>query len=280
MKRSEIKLLAELRNGAVLPLSRFPSELSDALIAEGGVSRIVRGSRQSLKVSSFRTFDIFLLSKGLHPDKLMETLQVMDDRTSRAQLTSLTGDSKAVPVRSCPGFPVNVIDPLSVRLGERIILLCNCMGTFLFINDFWNFKIPSDVTVVGVENMENFRKVECHGVLFDQLESRLIFVSRYPQSKDLGLWLQSISNPYVHFGDFDLAEIHIYLTEFYARLGDRAEFFIPDDIEARLMHGSRERYDTQFERFGKMEITDNRVKPLVDLIHKYQRGYDQEGYIL
>jgi len=33
-----------------------------------------------------------------------------------------------------------------------------------------------------------------------------LFVSRYPQtqSKDLLNWLQSIPNPYLHFGDFDL----------------------------------------------------------------------------
>ena len=38
---------------------------------------------------------------------------------------------------------------------------------------------------------------------------RLLFVSRYPQSTDLRSWLQNIPNRYIHFGDFDLAGIHI-----------------------------------------------------------------------
>ena len=32
-------------------------------------------------------------------------------------------------------------------------------------------------------------------------------------------------------------------------------------------------------RFGKMDVTDARVLPLIKLIHHYQKGYDQEGYI-
>ena len=108
----------------------------------------------------------------------------------------------------------------------------------------------------------------------------LLIVSRYPQSKDIVAWLQTIPNQYVHFGDFDLAGVHIYLTEFYRHLGDRASFFVPDDIEKRLeTSGSRERYNTQFPRFGKMDVTDARVLPLIKLIHHYQKGYDQEGYI-
>ena len=43
--------------------------------------------------------------------------------------------------------------------------------------------------------------------------------------------------------------------------------------------GSRERYQTQFERFGKMDVPDARLLPLVSLIHRHQKGYDQEGYV-
>ena len=238
-----------------------------------------------MKVVSMRAFDVFLRSKGLQPDQLQETVEVLSEPTTRAAQVQLMGDSKAVAVRSCPGFPVNVIAPLSVRLGERKLLLCPCPGSFLYISDYRDFRIPSNTIVVGVENMENFRLPERQEEVWEQIREPfegvppLLLVSRYPQSKDLVTWLQAIPNPYIHFGDFDLAGIHIYLTEFYRHLGDRASFFIPDDIETRLSAGSRERYDTQFQRFGKMEVTDTRVLPLVQMIHRYQKGYDQEGYI-
>ena len=69
------------------------------------------------------------------------------------------------------------------------------------------------------------------------------------------------------------------MTEFYAKLGDRASFLIPPDAENRIANGCRERYDHQLLKFEKMKIADKQVKPLVDLIRKYHKGYDQEGFI-
>lgn len=288
MRVTLIQALAALRSGETVPFSRFPEDWAEEMLAEGCLSSIVHGSRKSLKVRSLRAFDVFLRSKNLQPEQLEETVGVMSEPTTRAAQVQLLGDSKAVTVRSCPGFPVNVIAPLSVRLGERKLLLCPCPGSFLYISDFLDLWIPRDAIVVGVENMENFRLPERQTEVWNQIRDQygdggvppVLLVSRYPQSKDLITWLQAVPNLYVHFGDFDLAGIHIYLTEFYRHLGDRASFYVPDDIEVRLeSSGSRERYNTQFQRFGKMEVTDTRVLPLIQLIHRYQRGYDQEGYI-
>ena len=119
--------------------------------------------------------------------------------------------------------------------------------------------------------------------LFDSLfpNKQILFVSRYPQNAlaDLREWLLRIPNHYVHFGDFDLAGIHIYLSEFYAYLGDRASFLIPGDIEMRLKEGNSELYDRQYEKFKNLNVVDVRVLPLVDLIRRYCRVYEQEGYI-
>lgn len=287
MRATLIQAFAALRQGETVPFSRFPADWAEEMLLEGGVASIVRGSRKSLKVVSRAAFDVYLRSKGLQPDKLEETAAVLSGASSRSEQVRLLGDSKAVMVRSCPGFPVNVIGPLSVRLGERKILLCPCPGSFLYISDFQAFRIPSDAIVVGVENMENFRLPELQTAVWEEIQEQygeggvppLLLVSRYPQSRDLASWLQGIPNKYVHFGDFDLAGVHIYLTEFYARLGERAAFFVPDDIEKRLSNGSRERYDVQFERFGNMKVSDARVQQLVGLIHRHHRGYDQEGYI-
>ena len=108
---------------------------------------------------------------------------------------------------------------------------------------------------------------------------RFLFVSRYPQSIDLRSWLQSIPNRYIHFGDFDLAGIHIFLKEFRRYLGERSAFFIPSDIEQRLRNGSQERYDDQVSRFVNLKSDDKDIQSIIDLINKYRRCYDQEGYI-
>ena len=125
--------------------------------------------------------------------------------------------------------------------------------------------LTADVTIVGIENCENFRWVSKQKELFKHL-GKVLFVCRYPQSGDLVRWLQKIPNKYIHFGDFDLAGVFIYQNEFYNKLGERASFFVPKDIETRLRIGSRERYDAQIRRFTHMKITDERIRPIVDLI--------------
>lgn len=280
MKKKEIQILLDLQNGESVASSRVSQALAGELLTDAGVTCVARGSQRAYKVVSPRAFDVFVQGLGLNPDQLQETIWEMEEPALRARQVQLMGDSKATAVRSCPGFPVNVVSPMSVMVGERKFYLFPCPGTFLYISDYQNFRIPSSAIVVGVENMENFRLPERQAEVWEQIGNHLLLVSRYPQSKDLINWLQCIPNPYVHYGDFDLAGIHIFQSEFYKFLGpERASFFVPEDIEQRLAKGSRERYTDQFARFGKMQVEDIRLEPLVQLIHRHQKGYDQEGYI-
>lgn len=89
----------------------------------------------------------------------------------------------------------------------------------------------------------------------------------------------SIPNKYVHFGDFDLAGIAIFQNEFEKYLPERSSFLIPDDIGARLKNGSRERYDSQYLNFKEISSETPSLQILIDTIHMFRRGYDQEGYI-
>ena len=139
-------------------------------------------------------------------------------------------------------------------------------------------RIPDDVVVIGMENGENFQRIRGQQYLFGGL--KVLFVSRYPQSTDLRTWLQMIPNRYIHFGDFDLAGIEIYQREFYVFLRERSEFFIPADVEERLKNGNRRLYDVQYARYKFMDIMDERLLPLVEMIHRYGKGYEQEGYII
>ena len=116
--------------------------------------------------------------------------------------------------------------------------------------------------------------------LFEEY-GKVLFVSRYPQNqnKDLLQWLLSIPNKYVHFGDLDLAGVAIYQNEFYRHLGERASLLIPEDYEERISKGNLDLYNSQLPQYGKMKIEDKRVSNLLSCIHRYHRGYEQEGFI-
>lgn len=274
------KLLA-LARGEFLPASQLKGDWFREMQEDGILVTMAHGSHRSLRATDETSFRRYVADRYAIPD-LEACHRLLLDETCRAAQVNVTGDSKFVPRRTFKGFLVNSYQPIAATLHGQLFWVTPPEGTYLFISDYEQFSIPADVIVVGVENAENFRYISRQRVLFESClhpAAGLLFVCRYPQSGDLVKWLQSIPNRYIHFGDLDLAGVHIYLTEYYRLIGDRASLLIPDDYEARIRQGSSERYNSQYPKFKDMKIADKRVMPLVDCIHAWHRGYDQEGYI-
>ena len=279
---SLIDKLIRLRDGESIPASKLRGEWVSELESDGVIVSTSHGSRRVLFVPQPEAFlqALSAFDERLSDlDLMRDTLQIGE--TSRSVQASATGNSKLIAVRSCPGFPINTYEPIACLLNGREIIVNPQEGSFMFISDWQSFSIPQDVVVVGIENMENFRLIRQQRALFEGTigPARLLFVSRYPQSSDLRSWLQTIPNRYVHFGDFDLAGISIFLTEYHAYLGERSSFFIPSDIEQRLPNGSLERYNAQYPKFKNIRTNIPYLQHLIDTINNYHRCYDQEGYI-
>lgn len=248
---------------------------------EGLLQIITRGSRKSYRARDIEALKRYLIDK----DENYRILEV-EECGSRSSMAADTGNSKLVMVRSCPGFPINSYEPIECSLGDKRFVVNPQEGSFVFVTDWEIFTIPDDVIVIGIENMENFRMIRKQRHLFEEylhrhgLPQKALFVSRYPQSSDLRKWLTSVSNKYLHFGDFDLAGIHIFLSEFQKYLGEeRTYYLIPDDISSRLKKGSTDRYDDQHLRFKEINTDIEELQQLIDLINRERKGYDQEGYI-
>ena len=267
--------------GELVAGSRLNSKLLDELLAEGLLLVVSRGSRKSYRARDMEALKRFLIDK----DEAFRILEV-NASDSRALMATETGNSKLVMVRSCPGFPVNSYEPIECFLDRKPLVVSPQEGSFLFVSDWEKFTIPEDVVVIGIENMENFRMIRRQRRFFEEylhthgLSDKVLFVSRYPQSTDLRRWLCTIPNHYLHFGDFDLAGINIFLFEFQQYLGkERSSYLIPADIESRLKSGSRKRYDEQYYRFKDIKSDVCELQQLIDLIHHERKAYDQEGYI-
>lgn len=272
---AQIAILRSLLDGQSIAASKLGKPLSARLLQEELLTVSAHGSRRTYSARNANAlrafleaeFDEFRLDRG--------------SKDSRHAQAARTGNSKLYTVRACPGFPVNAFRPIECRLNGRPLVIDPPEGSFMFIADWQAFEVPADVVIIGVENVENFRLIRLQeAFLTNYLQAkRPLFVSRYPQSTDLRQWLQQIPNNYIHFGDFDLAGINIYLTEFARYLGPRASLLIPDDIETRLAHGTRQRYDAQFAKYHRITAADPKVQALIDAIHRHKRAYDQEGYI-
>ena len=257
-----------LISGKQVAGSKLSCKLLDELMAEGLLLVATRGSRKTYRARDTEALKRYLIDKD-------ESYRILEATVtdSRASLAVETGNSKLLNVRSCPGFPVNSYEPITCLLRGNVFVVNPPDGSFVFIDDWKHFSVPEDIVVVGIENMENFRMIRQQRKMFESLlgGKSLLFVSRYPQSTDLRNWLKSISNKYVHFGDFDMAGISIYLTEFQKYLGDRASFLIPSDLEQRLSQGSSVRYNAQYGKFHTLHCSDKNIQSLLELINKYCR---------
>ena len=279
ISKTLINTLQQLIDGESIAYSTLRKDFAETLLAEGLLTVQTHGSRRT-----FRAIDTIALKNfiQIHYEEL-RTLGDNDLKSyaTRSEQAAETGNSKLVMVRSCPGFPVNSYEPITCSLSGNEFVINPPESSFVFIDNWLQFAIPERVIVVGIENMENFRMIRHQRKLFESVlgDVPLLFVSRYPQSKDLRNWLMGIPNKYVHFGDFDLAGIHIFLTEFYKYLGNRSEFLVPSDIEQRLAKGSSVRYNKQFGKYQTLHCDIQYLQSLIDIINKYHRGYDQEGYI-
>lgn len=273
------KRMLKMLGGDTVSYTQFEGAIADRLVDEGIIAMVSRGSKRSFRMIDPEGCRIYLAQNYTSGMELEDWIEMKSrgEEVSRAEQVAKGGDSKLRHTRTFKGFLLNCYEPIKATLHDEPCVLSPLQGTSIFMQDYEDFRIPDDVVVVGIENGENFQHIRAQKYLFEGM--KVLFVSRYPQSNDLCDWLKMIPNRYIHFGDIDLAGISIFLNEFYAKLGDRAEFFIPADVEERLKNGNHRLYDNQYQRYRDLFVSDERVRPLVTMIHKYRKGYEQEGYI-
>ena len=205
--------------------------------------------------------------------------KILGHSLTRAGSVHISGDSKLKTIRTFSGFLANVYHPVKCEMQGKPFVLNPLPGSFTFVHDYKTFLPGSSVTVVGIENAENFSQIEKQSYLFRDME--VLFVSRYPQSNDLVKWLQAIPNAYLHFGDLDFEGINIYNHEFKKHLGDRAGFFIPPQTENYLVkYGNRTLYNKQLSRAADVsQLSEKNIQELTYLLHQHKKVLEQEVFI-
>lgn len=271
--------LLRLTQGESLPQSQLKQPLVLRMIDEGVLAVRSTGRRQSVYCRNGTGVQRYLVNHFGIVDLSQFIAAATATDLQRSAAVRVAADSKIKPIRSFKGFLVNCSEPLDAKLDGVPFHVSPCLGTFTYIHDFESFIPATDITVVGVENGENFRYIERQQGLFPF--TKILFVSRYPQSGDMVQWLQGITNRYVHFGDFDFAGINIYLNEFKQQLGSRAEFFVPDGIEKLFRdYGNRDLYQRQLSYAPKRDnLPEPALKLLWDLICAEKKGLEQEVLI-
>lgn len=268
--------LTALQNGEKIPFSKLKHSVIESMIDNGILKKQILGRSKTL---------IYLSNKNLLPDYLKNHFGIdslenyivafRKEDLSRGEAIEVSSNSKLKSIRTFKGFLMNCFQPIECVLNNKQITIEPQEGTFTFVYDYDSFTPSNDITIVGIENPENFRHIQKQKKLFENIQP--LFVSRYPQSKDLIKWLQVIPNRYLHFGDFDFAGLNIYCNEYKKYLNGKSNFFLPPDIETLIStKGNRDNYNNQTIQFDVKEIEEVNILILIKLIEKYKKGLEQE----
>jgi len=270
--------LIAMQNGEKIPFSKVKHSVVEAMIDNGILKKQILGRSKALVyLTDKNKLDAYLKNHlGIESlENYVEGLKRTD--LSRAEAVDISSNSKLKSIRTFRGFLVNCFQPVECKLNGTQLTIQPKEGIFTFIYDYENFSPSDNITIVGIENPSNFRHIQRQRKLFGDIHP--LFVSRYPQSKDLVKWLQTIPNRYLHFGDFDFAGLNIYINEFKKHLHDKASFYLPTDIEEILSaKGNRDNYNKQTIQFVRNEIKEENILTLLKLIEKYKKGLEQEIY--
>lgn len=222
----------------------------------------------------------YLQNRGIN--NLADYIKTLENESiQRADLTKASVNSKTHSVKTLDGFMVNTYLSINAKLNGQIInLKPPSIGIGLYVKDYDNLLIDKDITIVGVENAENFFQIQKQEYLFNKIKP--LFVLRFANSKAIVSWLKTNTNNYLHFGDFDLAGLAIYIAEFRNKLGaERCSFFIPDNIENLIKNSAnRINFLNQVEKYKNYDFQScPEIYPLYQLIMKYKKTLEQEYLI-
>ena len=175
------KVLVQLINGESIPNHSAKSRLIDDLVSENIITR--KGKhKKSLELINKVDLHTYLANQLQINNLNKYILALENENSTRAELVKITTDSKKSKERAFKGFLVNSYSSIKAKLNNETIIINPTNGSFVFVYDFESFKIPKEITVIGVENAKNFSQIQEQKYLFKNLNP--LFVSRYPQNQN------------------------------------------------------------------------------------------------
>ena len=208
---SVAKKLLYMLEGKTLPSSSLPRWIVDELRIEGLITGITNGSRVSYRLTDTVAFGRYIsdnYTSGTSLERWIEIFSGENKDLQRSMLVQETGDSKTVKLRTFRGFLVNCYEPVHARIGNSEFIISPPEGSAVFIQKPDEFHIPSDVTVVGVENGENFCRIRSQKHLFG--DNKVLFVSPSRQIYGNGL-LRFLIDIYIL--EILIWQVYVYISQ-------------------------------------------------------------------
>jgi len=203
--------------------------------------------------------------------------EVYDNKPSRDTIQKWHNNGKAVDSKSLRGLYISSLNSVNIKVNNELVTIIPNSGIGYFLFYTQKVGLDKDTIVVGIENYQVVWFAKKYQEFFQS--SKILFVVINPYMLE---WIKSIENEYIHFGDYDLAGISIYLDKIIPRLlkSKKYSMFIPENIEELIQkHGDTQLYKQQIES-KHLTVKDKKIESLIKIIDKYKKGIEQEGLYL
>lgn len=273
----QAKLLKELSEGKKVPLSRLKARIFQQLIQEQVLLRQKESHGWNIYTDHPQSLLNYLYNHYIRCtlDEYIERGQAAPSRSNNIRMS---GDSKLKETELWQGFYFKVSEPIHAQWqGKPLTLLPYPEGIPVFMPQPETLSLPEDVTVVMIENSENFLKIETQLPLFQGL--KCFFVSFYPREQHSYFieWLQKQPNNYVHYGDLDFAGIHIYQSQYKKYVSGESRYLVPSGLLPLFrQYGKRELYNNQLFLQALIKADEPGISELLEIIKREHKGLEQE----
>jgi len=255
-------------------------EIVEHLKLNGAVTRSQKGSRKYIDLVKEENIFLFLKNHNYNIDSIEKIdsyiEDIFDKKSSRDTIQQYHDNSKEITSKSMSGLYVSSLEKLDIKLDSNTISILPNDGLGYFFFHTQKVEISKTTLIVGVENYQVVWFAKRYAKFFDK--PNILFVVITPYMLE---WISNLENEYIHFGDYDLAGVNIYLNKVLPRLSSKKySMFIPNNIEQLIeKHGNSELYEKQ-KQYNNLNCDDVKVNNLVDIIRKFKKGIEQEGLSL
>ncbi|WP_375724104.1 DUF2220 family protein [Arcobacter sp. KX21116] len=198
---------------------------------------------------------------------------------SRDEVAEKFSDTKRIESKSFNGLMISIFEKIEVTLNGEKQYIYPISGTGLFIHYSTKLELDNDTVLVGVENPQVVWFINKYQHLFNK-DKQYVFLSlsEFKTSYQYK-WLESFKGEYIHFGDFDLAGINIYLNSILPRLKNcmSHSFLIPNHIYKIMKKKNYKKdYSSQTRYLNIDTKDDEKLKELIEFIKNRKITLEQE----
>ena len=249
-----------------------------ALLLKNGSIEIQRVKAQREKVTIISEENIFMALKNAGYDVVSpeELLNFFDTDLRRDEIQKITNNTKIKTSASLEGYFLASLQELPIKLDGKDITLLPNDGLGYFIFKTQTLSIENDIIIVGIENYQVLWFSKMYAKFYDSKKYLFIFIN-----SEMLKWMESQKNEYIHFGDFDLAGINIYINKVVPRLKKCKKYsmLIPESIAQMVeKYGDYKLYQQQTQ-YENLRLEDASLIELRDILKRAKKSLEQEGII-